>query len=53
MTRPIDFEISEAREDGTSLFDLYEADETSDPLMQLLYQEANDAGIDFQTYLFN
>ena len=49
--RPIDYEISEACDNGLSLYDLCEPDETSDPLMQLLQQEADNVGVTLEYYL--
>lgn len=49
--RPIDYEISEAQDNGLSLYDLCEPDETSNPLMQLLAEEAERAGETLEVYL--
>lgn len=54
--RPIDYEVSEVVQTASgelSLFDLCEPDMTSDPLMQLLAREAEDAGVDIEVYIFN
>ena len=50
--RPCDYEVSNMQGD-VDLYDFAEADESCDPLMQLLAAEAEDAGVDVVTYLYS